>query len=62
MTYRPTAMQRLSEHIPMEAYGRNNRKVEKGMIGHPLLGNRSVNKPSQQQRGCVLGVVRAEVL
>jgi hypothetical protein len=37
-------------------------KRERATIGRPLLGNGSVNKPSQRYRGCVFCVVRAKWL
>jgi hypothetical protein len=47
------ARQRLGKHIPA--------KRTLATIGRPMLGNGSVNKPSQQQRSCVFCVVRAKL-
>jgi hypothetical protein len=57
VTYRPVARQLFGKHIPAVATPATK--------GRPLLGNGSVNKPCQQQRGCFLrgpcrGVIKGQ--
>jgi hypothetical protein len=51
VTYMPIARQRFGKHIP---------EVTLSTIGHPLLGNGTINMHSWQQRDGVFRGVRAE--
>jgi hypothetical protein len=54
MTYKSIGRQRLGKHNPAEEL--------RATIERPLLGNGSINKSCQQQRGCVFCVIHAEGL
>jgi hypothetical protein len=60
VTYRPTAKQRLDEHV----LGKHNPEVTLSIIeGHPVLGNGAVNRLRQKYKLCFLCcVIRAATI